>query len=348
MGALHNLRVKGYVFIRSKYYKKFMARLYGWGASIVILGALFKINHYPYADEMLVLGLGTEAIIFFFSAFEKPSVDPDWSVIYPELQPFYHGDGIVKKRDNIRPTKELDNLLKNANIDQQLIDRLGKGLDKLGESTSKMSNVADAALASNEYAENIKMASNSALDLNSAYQKTSDSLQSEVDVNNSYGEKVKEATGHISELSSSYEEANKILKNDISATEVFSNNIRMAGESAKDLADGYKKSTEKITKSADALDFSNIEGTSYNEQLKKIADTLSSLNQLYELQLQSSSQQVESSSKLHSTMNNYLTNMTESADRMIEYKKNMDQLNEKMAALNEVYGNMLNAMNVKK
>lgn len=348
MGAIHNMRVKGFVFIRSKYYKKFMARLYGWGASIVILGALFKINHYPYADELLIVGLGTEAIIFFFSAFEKPSVDPDWSMVYPELQPFYHGDGIGKKGDAIRPTKELDNLLKNANIDQQLIDRLGKGLDKLGESTSKMSNVADAALASNDYAENIKMASNSALDLNSAYQKTSESLQSDIQTNHGFGEKVKEATGNISELSSSYEEANKVLKNDISATEVFSNNIRMAGESAKDLADNYKESSEKITKSADALDFSNIEGVAYNEQLKKIADTLSSLNQLYELQLQSSSQQVESSSKLHSTMNNYLTNMTESADRMIEYKNNMDQLNEKMAALNEVYGNMLNAMNVKK
>jgi len=348
MGAIHNLRVKGFIFIRSKYYKKFMARLYGWGASVVILGALFKINHYPYADEFLLVGLGMEAIIFFFSAFEKPSVDPDWSMVYPELKAFYHGDGIGKKSDAVRPTKELDDLLKNANIDQQLINRLGEGLEKLSDSTSKMSNVADAALASNDYAENIKLASNSVINLNSAYQKTSESLNNDAEANRGYGEKVREATGNLSELSESYEEVNKVLKNDISATEVFSNNIRMAGESAKDLADNYKESTEKITKSADALDFSNIEGVAYNEQLKKIADTLSSLNQLYELQLQSSTQQVESSSKLHSTMNNYLKNMTESADRMIEYKHNMDQLNEKMAALNEVYGNMLNAMNVKK
>lgn len=348
MGAIHNLRVKGYIFIRSTYYKKFMARLYGWGASIVILGALFKINHYPYADELLIVGLGTEALIFFFSAFEKPSVDPDWSMVYPELKPFYDGDGIGKRADYVRPTKELDNLLKNANIDQDLIDRLGSGLEKLSDSTTKMSDVADAALASNEYAENIKLASNSAVDLSSAYQKTSESLQSDAEANQGHGEKVMEATKKLGELSESYEEANKVLKSDISATEVFATNIRMAGESAKDLADNYKISTEKITKSADALDFSNIEGVAYNEQIKKIADTLSSLNQLYELQLQSSSQQVESSSKLHSTMSKYLTNMTESADKMIEYKNNMDQLNEKMSALNEVYGNMLSAMNVKK
>ena len=62
-----------------------MAKMYGIGAAVVIVGALFKINHYPYASEMLIVGLGTEAIIFFFSAFEKPHEEPDWSLVYPEL-----------------------------------------------------------------------------------------------------------------------------------------------------------------------------------------------------------------------------------------------------------------------
>ena len=46
--------------VRQSGFRHFMARLYGWGASIVILGALFKINHYPGADIMLVIGLGTQ------------------------------------------------------------------------------------------------------------------------------------------------------------------------------------------------------------------------------------------------------------------------------------------------
>ena len=154
--AFQKLRTKGYIFVRSQRYKKIMSRMYGWGASVVILGALFKINHYPGADTMLVVGLGVEAMIFFFSAFEKPHTDPDWSMVYPELKAFYHGDGIGKKSDLVKPMKELDNLLKNANIDQKLIDRLGLGLEKLSDSTDKMSDVSDAALASNDYAENIK------------------------------------------------------------------------------------------------------------------------------------------------------------------------------------------------
>ncbi|MDO7741275.1 MAG: gliding motility protein GldL, partial [Flavobacteriales bacterium] len=60
----------------SKGWKNLMAKMYGIGASVVIIGALFKIQHWPGAGPMLVLGLGTEAIIFFFSAFEKPHEEP--------------------------------------------------------------------------------------------------------------------------------------------------------------------------------------------------------------------------------------------------------------------------------
>ena len=76
--------------VRSKKFKNFMSKLYGWGASVVIVGALFKINHYPGANTMLIIGLSTEALIFFFSAFEPPHVEPDWSLVYPELAGMYH------------------------------------------------------------------------------------------------------------------------------------------------------------------------------------------------------------------------------------------------------------------
>ena len=70
---------------QGKRFKLFMTRLYGWGASVVILGALFKIQHYEGAGLMLIIGLSTEAIIFFFSGFEPPHEEVDWSLVYPEL-----------------------------------------------------------------------------------------------------------------------------------------------------------------------------------------------------------------------------------------------------------------------
>ena len=72
-------------FVHTKTFKNLMAKLYGWGASVVILGALFKINHYPGAEIMLIVGLGVEALIFFMSGFEPPHDEPDWSLVYPQL-----------------------------------------------------------------------------------------------------------------------------------------------------------------------------------------------------------------------------------------------------------------------
>ncbi len=71
--------------VQSSGWKNFMAKLYGIGASIVIIGALFKIQHYQFAGLMLGIGLCTEAIIFFFSAFEPLHEDVDWTLVYPEL-----------------------------------------------------------------------------------------------------------------------------------------------------------------------------------------------------------------------------------------------------------------------
>src|SRR5215212_4898977 len=91
-------------FVRSKSYKTFMSRLYGWGASIVIVGALFKIQHWPLSGFFLVLGLGTEAVIFFFSAFEPPHEEVDWSLVYPELAGM-HGEEGEKEHDKIEEDK---------------------------------------------------------------------------------------------------------------------------------------------------------------------------------------------------------------------------------------------------
>src|SRR6187399_2658359 len=103
-------------FIRSKVYKTFMSRLYGWGASIVIVGALFKIQHWPASGFFLVLGLGTEAIIFFFSAFEPPHEEVDWSLVYPELAGM-HDPGSKDKKKKIDPVaQELDRLMADAKI----------------------------------------------------------------------------------------------------------------------------------------------------------------------------------------------------------------------------------------
>lgn len=333
--------------VKGRGFKNFMSKLYGWGASIVILGALFKINHYPGADYMLIAGLGTEAIIFFFSAFEPPHVEPDWSLVYPELAGMYHGtdvSDILAAKKGV--TGELDKMLSEADVDQNLINRLGEGLRNLSENTAKMSTVSDAAVASEEYINNVKHASESVSELSHTYKKTAEALVQDGDVAEEYFTNMRKAAESASQLSGAYTEAATNMNNELEATKEFAGSIKNATDKVNELSLHYTKSTEMLTKSAEALDFSALEEADFNNKLKNISDNLSALNAVYELQLQHSNAQKESAEQLQNIMERYLGNLSETAGKAEEYAQNMDKLGKNISALNQVYGNMLSAMNV--
>src|SRR3954465_5710035 len=131
---------------QGKKFRLFMSRLYGWGAAVVILGALFKIQHYEGAGVMLVVGLSTEAVIFFFSAFEPPHEDVDWSLVYPELAGMQDEDPAERRKKKAvkDPVAQyLDKLLSDAFYGPDLISSLGTGLKSLGENTSKMADLSN-------------------------------------------------------------------------------------------------------------------------------------------------------------------------------------------------------------
>ena len=137
-------------------YKTIMPKVYGIGAAVVIIGALFKILHFTGADEMLMIGLSVEAGIFFLSAFEPHAKETDWTKVYPELAEDFEGhvtSPTVRKAgaSNDSPLLKVDEMLKNAKVDQNLLDNLGKGLNNLATSASQMNNLTNAAVATNEY-----------------------------------------------------------------------------------------------------------------------------------------------------------------------------------------------------
>ena len=120
----------------SKFYKWIMPYLYGWGASLVILGALFKINHYNYANEMLLVGMSIEALIFFMSAFEKAPKEYKWERAYPGILDADESEGATV-------TQQLDKMLQDVNVDSKTIKELGDGMKKLSKSASGLGDVAD-------------------------------------------------------------------------------------------------------------------------------------------------------------------------------------------------------------
>lgn len=340
MGFMNN-------FVRSNAYKQFMSKLYGWGASVVILGALFKITHIKGADLFLFIGLITESIIFFFSAFEPLHIEYDWSLVYPELAGMEEGK--KEKKDKLAGktvTQQLDMMLEEAKIGPALIQSLADGMRNLGDNALKLSGVADAAAATDGYISNLNNAAKSVGDLSKAYTKVADELEQDARVSEQFNTSLKNAAEKASDLSSIYNQTAQSLKDDINAVDDLAKSVKGATNVINSLSENYTKSAEMLSKSAEALNFQVPEGNAYGEQLRKISQNLSALNTVYELQLQNSNKQVEATSKMHETISLFLSNLNDSVDNTVRYKDQVNMLTKNVAALNKVYGNMLSAMNV--
>lgn len=323
--------------VKSRGFKQFMAKLYGIGASVVILGALFKINHYQGADLMLVIGLTTESIIFFFSAFEPPHVEPDWSLVYPELAGMYHGVAGELEDDMINKeglTGELDGMLAEAKIGPELIGSLGEGLRALSDNTNKLSDVSNATLATNEFTQKIKGATISVETLSDSYNKQSESIDKDVTVSEQYYNSVQSASQSANGLTDVYNQAQQSIKEDMESTKGFAESVKAATNSANELAENYSKSSEVLAESAKALDFTSIKENNYGSQLDKIAQNLESLNSAYEFQLKNSQMQSDSSSKLQETLEKFVSNLNGSIDNTSKYQENL-------SALNQVFQNQI-------
>lgn len=248
------------------FYSSIMPKIYGIGASIVILGALFKIQHYPGADIMLIVGLVTEAIIFFFSAFEPKHLDPDWSKVYPELSEDYDGTTGIQRANgsqNGSVSKKLDHMLESAKIGPELIESLGKGMKNLSDSASKMSTLTNAAVATDEYAKNVQTASRSLLDMNKSYASTVNAMAEMANASKDakeYHSQVQNVTKNLGALNAVYEMELQDANSHLKAMNKFYSNISTAMESMAEAT----KETEQ-----------------FKGELSKLTSNLTSLNRVY-------------------------------------------------------------------
>jgi gliding motility-associated protein GldL len=200
-----------------------MAKLYGWGASVVIIGALFKILHLPGANIMLILGMGIEAIIFFFSAFEPLHVEYNWALVYPELATgtdIELEEGEKKSRrdkkqqvktDALTPTQALDKMLEEAKIGPELMESLASGMRNLSDNAHKLAGVSDAVVAADNYTASLQKASESVRNLTLKYDKLAANLDSDGGATAAYIESVKKATTSVNQLATAYEQTAKSM-----------------------------------------------------------------------------------------------------------------------------------------
>lgn len=201
----------------AKWYKLLMPKLYGWGAAIVILGALFKIESWEGASTMLIIGLGMESIIFFFSAFEKPHVETDWSLVYPELA---HMEDPTAKR----PSQQLDDALERAKIDNELVESLNEGLRSFGESAKQLNETITAASGISEYNSQIQEGVKNMNALNSLYELQLQASNQQMEATNLFLQNLQSSVDdskkfqeQVSSLAENLEQLNKVYANMLTA-----------------------------------------------------------------------------------------------------------------------------------
>jgi len=146
----------------SKSRKKFFQMVYGLGAAVVIIGALFKIAHWPYGTYILAVGMIVEAIVFAISAFEPIEEDFDWSLLYEEIKKSSLSGGNLETKLSAK----LDKMLEEAKVDADLMQRLGQSLNKFAEAAKGLDVVVDAAGSTQKFNQEILEASNKLEGLN--------------------------------------------------------------------------------------------------------------------------------------------------------------------------------------
>jgi gliding motility-associated protein GldL len=259
-------------FFASKRFKTVMKFVYGWGGAIVIVGAMFKIQHWPGATPMLIGGLGVEAVIFILSAFEPLHEDPNWELVYPELA-LGHSDSLDHDAlpapsgrhgaSGTGVTEHLDKILEEAKIDSELLTRLGDGMRSLGDNAAQLQGISTAVSATDSYVTSLQSASDKVQGLSEAYERASVSISGMTSSSadgESFGEQIQKVSKNLAALNNVYELQLKGSSSHLETTEKFQSQVV---EMMKNLAE----STEDTKR--------------YKENMAMLSSNLTDLNTVY-------------------------------------------------------------------
>lgn len=272
---------------KTKRWKTFMGYVYGWGASVVMIGALFKLEHLQYSGLLLAIGLITEAFIFFLSAFEPPLEMPEWSKVYPELKEEY--EMIDYEGLGQRNKKGLGDLFSSSELTPELLDKVGKGLNDLSNTARGISDISTATLATDMYVKNLGSAS--------------ESMNKFAEINNRANDTINSSVGDLVEFYSSTSKKLSEAGNSVStelgkikdSSSQYSSNLEKLNSSLAQLGSNFEsqlKGTEEQFKasqkfSQDLNEMNGILSSSvdelkkYKENAEQLNKNLESLNTIY-------------------------------------------------------------------
>jgi gliding motility-associated protein GldL len=301
-------------FTESKSWKLFMAKLYGLGAAVVIVGALFKLEHFPGASIMLIVGMSVEAFIFVCSAFEPlPHPEPRWELVYPELaggaevehtaapqekrkkKPSIEGIAVatvatgsndaevaaaVSKADKVgvapaAPVASVASIAAIGHLDLSKInvEKLSSGLNKLGETTEKLTALSNTVVAANTLSEKMHHASLTVANFSQSYENSAVSLSESMHaLSDSYQGSAEIVSASVKQASDEMSKTSKQV-NDVMGVTV-ENFARAMDDSSRQIVDEASKTSKQMVASIvgateNTVKYINASGKSMNDEVNK-------------------------------------------------------------------------------
>lgn len=255
---------------RGKYAKNLII---GLGASVVLLGALFKIQHWPGGSIMLTAGMSVEVFLFALLGLLPPHADYYWERFYPDITKNPHVEAHEKNMNAVKkesPAKALDKMLEDSQVSPAIIKRLGDNFQKFGNTVEQMKDITEVTSATGQYS-----------------------------------------------------------------------------QSAREAADALGKMKDTFagaTKTMGAFNVAADDTMKFHEQVKVLSKNLGNLNQIYEVELTDANNHLKAMNKFYSNLVSASDAMASSAKDATNTKDQIALLSKNLTSLNQIYGNMLSAM----
>jgi len=239
-----------------------------WGATVVIIGLLFKIQHLPFGGLFISIGLGAEAILFFILGFQREEVEIDWTKAYPELAHDYTGE-LPKAAarpaisGGVSTTAALDKMLEEAKIGPELVGSLAEGLRTFGDKVNSISKVADAGEATTAFTTKVKQATDSYDKLSSSFEKASGNLLELANTN--------------VDSKAYHDQVNSLAKNLSALNAVYELELQDSSAHLKSMNKFYQNLSLTMNNFNESLEDSK----QFKDEVGRLAKNLSSLNAIY-------------------------------------------------------------------
>lgn len=188
---------------------------YSFGAAVVIIGALFKIQHWAYGSEILTIGMIVEALVFTLSGFDKVEEDLDWTKVYPELGEAALSDGDANANGML--SKKLDKLLQESNLDVELMNKLGDSVKNFQTAAEGLSVASESISATSKYNEQVELATSQMESLNGLYQVQMEGASKQAELNNTMIENSEQLKQQMQSLAENLSSLNGVYGGMLSA-----------------------------------------------------------------------------------------------------------------------------------